>query len=138
MPIKAEAYAKELAAWDAMLKAIEVHSEELGMLQEEATLLRSFIDRADALVVDHEKALAERLSFSKELQGIVTEGRKAATFLRNGLKRKYGNRSEKLFEFGVQPLRSRPRIRRRPKAATGPEPEPTSPSSPVPPFPETA
>lgn len=130
MPIKAAAYAKELATWDAMLTAIEAHTEDLAMLEEESTLLRGIIDRAEALVVNHEKALAERQAFSTELQKIVVEGRKAATFLRNGLKRKFGNRSEKLLEFGVQPLRRRPRRPPQPPV----EPEPTVPPSSAPPV----
>ncbi|HEX7185186.1 MAG TPA: hypothetical protein VF756_25395 [Thermoanaerobaculia bacterium] len=37
----------------------------------------------------------------------LAEGRKLATFLRTGVKQHYGNRSEKLAEFDLQPFRGR-------------------------------
>lgn len=51
------------------------------------------------------------------------------TFLNAGIREHYGNRSEKLVEFGLQPFRSQPRIR-----LVGPDGKPVKPGS-IPPEP---
>jgi hypothetical protein len=64
----------------------------------------------------------------------MDEGRKLATYLRVGVKQNYGNRSEKLVEFGLRPLRTR-----RKSSATPPPPAtptPTAPGATIPPTTE--
>jgi len=56
----------------------------------------------------------------------VAAGKKLVTFLRTGVKEHYGNRAEKVAEFGVQPFRRRTRQAVAPpelKANDGPDQE---------------
>ena len=62
---------------------------------------------------------------------LLEEGLKLATFLRVGVRQHYGNRSEKLVEFGFQPFRSR-RVPPPPEPPPSPEvTAPVTPDSPV-------
>lgn len=54
-------------------------------------------------------APATKQETTKRLRTLLAEGRKLATFLRAGVKQRYGNRAEKLVEFGLAPLR--PKVR---------------------------
>ena len=58
----------------------------------------------------------------------MVQGRKLATYLRVGLKQNYGNRSEKLVEFGLQPLRIRHKAADTPTA----KPKSSAPSTTIP------
>jgi hypothetical protein len=60
---------------------------------------------------------------STKISESLEKGRKLATFLRTGIKQRYGNRSDKLAEFGVQPLRPR-----RQSVPTAPPPGPEAPA----------
>ncbi len=48
---------------------------------------------------------ASKQEESKRLRKLLVEGRKLATFMRNGARRRYGDDSEKLVEFGLLPFR---------------------------------
>lgn len=132
MPRKASIYGDVLAQWESMLTAMSGKTGEFPFLQAGIERLQDHLDRAKQQVLLHEEAEAQRQAASRELLGLVSEGKKAATFLRVGLKQVFGNASAKLIEFGIQPLRRRTRTTKPPEPA-GPQPEPTVPSSPVPP-----
>ncbi len=65
---------------------------------------------------------AAKQDATQRLNDLLVEGRKLATFLRGGVKQRYGDKSEKLVEFDLAPAR--------PKAKM---PEPAKPPAPVPP-----
>jgi hypothetical protein len=73
---------------------------------------------------------ATKQEATKRLQAVLVEGRKLATFLRSGVKQRYGDRSEKLVEFGLAPVR--------PKAKATAEQKPTVTPPPPTPHPPTA
>ena len=52
---------------------------------------------------------ASKQEATKRVQYLLVQGRKLSTVLRAIIREHYGNRSEKLAEFGMQPLRTRPR-----------------------------
>jgi hypothetical protein len=64
---------------------------------------------------------------------VHSEGSKLATVLRFLIKQHYGNRSDKLVELGIQPLRRRAR-----KAAPAATPPPATGPTPATPTPPTA
>lgn len=131
MAKKAKTYGDVLASWEAMHTAMAANAEEFPHLQDRMERLAGYLERARDFVVRHEKVAAERRTVSRELRELIREGEKLTTFLRTGLKEHYGNRNEKLIEFGVEPLRRRPRVSK--PADTEPKPEPTVPPSPAPP-----
>ena len=54
---------------------------------------------------------ARKQEASRKIQGKLEEGRKEATFLRAGLKQRYGRGSEELARFGMQPFRGKKRAK---------------------------
>jgi hypothetical protein len=122
MPRKATVYGDVLAEWESMLAAMTEKSGEFPFLQEGIGRLQGYLDRAKEQVLLHEETEAQRRESSRELLLLMSEGKKAATFLRVGLRQAYGNTSTKLIEFGIQPLRRRTRPAK-PSEPTEPEPE---------------
>ena len=75
----------------------------------------------------HQAAMeAAKQEATQSLRELLVEGRKLATFLRGGVKQRYGDKSEKLVEFGLAP--ARPKAKPRPTAAEAPgDPPPPTP-----------
>jgi hypothetical protein len=69
---------------------------------------------------------ASKQGATQRLQALLTDGRKLATFLRSGIRQQYGNRSEKLVEFDLQPFRARSR-----QVPADAKPAPTNPTPPA-------
>ena len=67
---------------------------------------------------------AAKQDATQRLNDLLTEGRKLVTFLRGGVKQRYGDKSEKLVEFDLAPARQRVKT---PKAAKTPSPPPPTP-----------
>ncbi|HWM90410.1 MAG TPA: hypothetical protein VN493_06550 [Thermoanaerobaculia bacterium] len=112
-------YMNTVNGWDKMDAAVTANAEEvpqleinLGKLRQKSALVRN-------LYVQHAALAAARQGVTQEMQQLIEEGESLVRFLREGVKAHYGKRSEKLVEFGVQPLRSRTR-----KKASEPPPLP--------------
>jgi hypothetical protein len=74
---------------------------------------------------------AQKQILVHEMHGIQDEAGKLMSFLHLGVKNRYGNRSEMLAKFGLQPFRGLKRSRQRPEASgaapgsSGAAPEPS-------------
>jgi hypothetical protein len=117
-----------LGRWERLNQMMETNKEDLPILepgrQEFAKVLTAAREAAQRQAVH----TAGKQDASKQLKDFITEGERMATMLTQGLKTRYGIRSEKLAEFGVQPFRGRPR-----KAKPEPEaPAPPKPGDPTP------
>jgi hypothetical protein len=122
-------YPEILVSWERMHTAVSANPEELADLQPHFDQLKALLDQGNELAILQDKAASERQLAAKQLQAILREGQRLATFLRQGLKVRFGPQSARLVEFGIQPERRRgPRV----QAPAGPKPEPTVPSSPTP------
>ena len=88
---------------------------ELPHLEAPLAKLQAFLEQVRTLAIQHDFYTANKLQVSKQLGTLLSSGRKLATFLRSGLREHYGNRSDKLLEFGMPPFR-----RRAPKAPAEP------------------
>jgi hypothetical protein len=77
------------------------------------------------LAIQHDLYTANKQQVSKQLYDLLPLAKKLATFLRSGLREHYGNRNDKLLEFGVPTFR-----RRAPKAPTEQPPEGETPLPP--------
>ena len=63
------------------------------------------------LTAEQASLTAGKQEVSKRIADLVQAARKLLTFVDVVVKEHYGNRAEKLVEFGVQPFRSQPRNR---------------------------
>jgi hypothetical protein len=94
--------------WEQVVTASE-GKPELAHLEAPCQELRIILAeiRPLRLQQDAQKAIAQQTS--QEIAKRMTAGRYLATRIRGGVRSVYGNKSEKLVEFGITPLRKRSR-----------------------------
>jgi hypothetical protein len=89
-------------------------------LEKPLTELKANLAELRVLASQQDFHQAKKQEASKRIRELIGEGNKRSTLLKIGLQQHYGNRSEKLVEFGIQPLRTRRRAK--------PEAEPETPA----------
>lgn len=117
-------YGVTVNGWERLLFALAANIQDLPHLEAHRTLLVAMLGQLREISAQQAAMAASKQEATQRLQELLGEGRKLATFLRAGIRQHYGNRSEKLVEFDLQPLRARTR-----PAAEGPKP-PTAPTAP--------
>jgi hypothetical protein len=100
------------------MKKLELRSKALAANKEELPHLEGIRLKVDGTLVEMKDLTAEQASLTASKQGVskrlatsTSEALKLLTFVDAGIREHYGNRAEKLVEFGQQPFRSQPRIR---------------------------
>ena len=111
-------YGSTLNGWAHLLTSIEANADDFKELERYRQELTTMLEGAREAIAQQTAMAATKQEASQRLQALLVDGRKLATFLRLGVKRQYGDKSEKLVEFGLQPFRSRPRAT--PEAAKPP------------------
>ena len=113
-------YADHIKEWEELSASLAAIASELPHLDPQRTALERFLGEARALTLQQANFQAGKQKTSVELRQVMSGGMKVATALRVNLKQIYGNRSEELVRFGIQPFRGR-----KAKAAPEPTPDPT-------------
>jgi hypothetical protein len=118
-------YSDHLTDWAALIQALEQNEASLPYLTLPREKLENYLEQAREVFNEQAVHSAAKQDSSRRLETLVELGGKLATFLKTGVREHYGNRSEKLAEFRIQPFRGRPR------GATPPPPpvEATAPDS---------
>lgn len=117
-------YGEDLKQWETMQASVTTNAAELPQLEIARVKLEGLLEQFRGLLAQQALQTAGKQQTSKQLRTVVNAGRKVITSMVAVLKEHYGHANEKLVEFGVQPLRTRPR-----KPATEPTPKPTEPAS---------
>jgi hypothetical protein len=126
--------ANDLKEWEQSTVSIAANAPDLPQTDIPRAALEKLTAELRSLVVQQKLFDGNKQQATARMAEIHAEGSKLATVLRFLVKQHYGNRSEKLVELGVKPLRRRPR-----KAAAGApsppttEPTPAVPTAPTPP-----
>lgn len=104
---KENTYSGKLGDWERLLGPLAANAADLPQLESARTHLAAFL--ADGLVATKAQAahVAVKQDLSKQVRGIIVEGDRLASTIRQVIKQHYGIRSEKLAEFGIQPFRGR-------------------------------
>lgn len=100
-------YAGIVTSWSKLAASLATNAGDLPHLEAHRQLLETLLEDAQALSSEQAQRTAEKQDVTKRLQDVLDQGQKLATFLRTGVRQHFGNRSEKLVEFGLQPFRSR-------------------------------
>jgi hypothetical protein len=100
-------------------KALAANSVELPQMEIPRGKLDGLLGEVKDLTAQQASLTAAKQEASKRLAELMRDGEALRGFLDAGVKEHYGNRSEKLVEFGLQPFRPQPRIR-----LVGPDGEP--------------
>jgi hypothetical protein len=114
-------YADFVAEWEQLTTSLASNTNEVPHLEAPRTKLLGLLEEVKSLAVQQDLHAANKQQVSKQLKARLADGKKLATFLRTGVKEHFGNRNEKVVEFGVQPFR------RRSKAPVVNPPAPVSP-----------
>lgn len=103
--------------FENLTTSVAANKDDLAHLQDLGTQLAVETAGAKAALVRQSTQRAEAQQTTQDLQGFIARGKDLATRLRTGVRSKYGNRSEKLTEFEVRPLRKRKAATPKAKAA---------------------
>lgn len=120
-------YGVTLNGWERLLAAFAANAGDFPQLEPYRVQLAEMLGQLRVAAAQQAALAASKQEESKRVRTLLSEGRKLATFMRNGARRRYGDDAEKLVEFGLLPFRSR----RRPKEEE-PEAKPPDSSPPTP------
>lgn len=120
-------YMNATNGWEQTAKATAANAADLPHLEIPLGRLNGLIDHVRSLNAQHGLLAAAKQETSQKLQKALQEGDTLVDFIRTGVRERYGYRSEKLVEFGMQPLRVRPRTAKvKPPEEPPATPNPTS------------
>jgi hypothetical protein len=105
-----------------MAVTVDVNKVDLAHLEPQRARLAVVSESAKATKVKQEALKAQVQQTTRDLEGLMKEGRDLFSRLRFGVRTQYGLKSEKLTEFGMKPRRKQQ------KKAT---PEPVAQPAPV-------
>ncbi len=110
-----DTFATETTDWSQLAVTVDINKIDLAHLEPQTSRLTVVLDGAKTtkLRQDAFKALLQQTT--RDLEAYMREGKDLATRLRNGVRTRYGLKSEKLTEFGMKP-------RRKPQKKATPEP----------------
>jgi hypothetical protein len=115
-------YSTVLYKLELRSKALAANIEETPELAVSLAKLDGFLDSLRELTTEQARLTAARQEVSLRIAELIDKAQKLMTFVDLGVKHHYGNRSEKLVEYSLQPFRRKPRIRR-----VGPDGKPLKP-----------
>jgi hypothetical protein len=124
-------YGVTLNGWERLLASMEANAQEFPQFETYRAQLKTMLETAREISAQQTAMAASKQDATKRLQGMLVDGRKLANFLRNGVRQHFGNRSEKLVEFDLSPLRTR--VRKTAQVPVVKPPTPTPPPTVTPP-----
>jgi len=115
----------KLGEWLRLNVSVQANGVDLAHLETSRARLEALQAQGVDLSKEQGAFRASKQDRSQQLQAVMDEGTRLATFIRHAVKQHYGPTSEKLAEFGLQPFRGR-----KAKPAPEPVPEPAPPPTP--------
>jgi len=100
-------YAKFLRGWEGLIEKVLANQDDLPHLDAYRTQLETELagaKEANSRQVSHQAAATQA---TRDLEGFLERGNDLMVRLNDGIRSVYGNRGEKLKEFGLQPRRPR-------------------------------
>lgn len=95
--------------WGLLGAGLAVNAADLTHLEGHRNELQSIVTQALGLLSEQKIQAASKQDLSRRVEELVDQGSKIASFLRLGVKTRYGTRSEKLVEFDLLPFRGKAR-----------------------------
>jgi hypothetical protein len=100
---------EKFSVWRNVATATADNAPELSGTEARLTALQSVITEVDKILSERATFQASKQLTSQRLKTLVDQGDKLTTVLKFMAKQHYGHGSDKLVEFGIQPVRSRPK-----------------------------
>ncbi len=99
------AFADVMREWEKLIVGVLANLPDLQGLETYRAQLEAEITGAKEANTRQATFNAQAQQATRDLEGFLTRGNDLAVRLRSGIRSRYGNRSEKLTEFGLQPFR---------------------------------
>ena len=106
---ESNSYADVVTGWDLQITAVDRNRTDLPQAEVPREKLQGILTEIRDLSAEQSALTARKQEASKRIQELLVQGRKISTLIRTIVREHYGNRSEKLAEFNLQPFRGRPR-----------------------------
>jgi hypothetical protein len=113
--------------WLRLGTAVEANAADLPHLEILGLQLAELGRQVQEVFKEQAALRAGKQDASRRRRELMTEGERLATLMRLAIRQRYGIRSEKLAEFGLQPFRGRKTKRQREAL----EPAPATPTDPT-------
>jgi len=110
-------YTHRFNSWDQTTSAVTTNISAFQHLEAPNTKLLNVAVTCRGLVLEQAALDARKQELAKTLKQLIQEGDTLTDLLRTGVRQHYGYRSEKLVEFGIDPIRPENRKRKARKAA---------------------
>jgi hypothetical protein len=107
--------------WRKVAVSAAANAADLPQAEITRGSLEKVITEVDKIVIDQGAYQASKQMASQRLQALLDQGDKLTTVLKTIIRQHYGSGSDKLVEFGIQPLRVRPKATVVPPAPPPPE-----------------
>ena len=108
--------------------ALAANSESLAHLEGARTQIDDVLEELEDLTGQQARFTSQKQETSQRIVELLSIGGTLMAFVNVGVRQYYGNRSEKLVEFGLQPFRGR--SRRTPVPPAAPKPPVVEPPAP--------
>lgn len=109
-----QTFAVTVESWRRLLDSLEENAVDSPEINQHRAKLKAMYERAYKLEQERAALEAAKQAATREIRGLLRKGQTTTTYLRTFLKHLYGPESEALVAFGMQPLRTRPRTRKKP------------------------
>lgn len=119
---KETTYKGTLGDWERLSTMLTANAAEIPHMEGSRQEFEKFLNLARDAAQRQAVHTAAKQEASQQFQTYLREGERMATILRLSLKQRFGIRSEKLAEFGLQPFRGRTR-KPKPEEPTQPAPQ---------------
>jgi hypothetical protein len=106
---KPSAVADVLRQWQSLLAAVDDHAAEIPVVAPHRAALAESLGKAQAAKGLQESHAASRQATTQSLQEILVEGKDRAIRLRGAIRAELGPTTEQLNQYGIRPIRRRPR-----------------------------
>src|SRR5688500_2590301 len=100
---ESKSYAEVVIVWEEILAAVERNIQDLPQLEVPRQRLQTMLNQIKAFAAEQATFTASRQEATQRVYFLLAQGRKLVTVLRTAVREHYGNRSEKLAEFDLQP-----------------------------------
>jgi hypothetical protein len=98
-------YSGILGEWQRLLDAMSANTTDLPHLEASRAIFVELLNQTQAQFRRQAALISEKQQSSQDLKTMISDGKRLATMLRQGIRQYYGIRSEKLAEFGIPPFR---------------------------------
>src|SRR3954468_10942656 len=96
--------------WRTTSTAAAANAADLPQAAIPLAALGAIIAEIDQILVDQDTFQAHKQLTSQRLKALLSQGNKLTTLLKVIVRQHYGIGSDKLVEFGIKPLRTRPKL----------------------------